>query len=320
MRQVLLGRTNVSVSAVSLGTWSYGGSNVSHGRPVGWAGQEDKDSQGALARAWEVGINHWDTADVYGNGRSESIIGSIWGTVPREEIFLATKVGWDQGTHPHWYHPRYMRKKMEQSLVNLKTDRVDLFYLHHCNFGSNDEYFDDAVDTLNRFKEEGKTRFIGLSDWDSYKIMSFIERVNPDVVQPYRNIYDDMYAPSGLKDYIEINNLGVCFFSPLMHGLLVGKYSKPTKFPEGDFRENIGAFKEESVINLFQENAKKLEEKLTDHPNPVMHGVIDALIYNLKNSCVLLGQRNAEQVKTAATLGVSISENDIEWIKSLYKH
>ena len=54
MRQVLLGRTNVSVSAVSLGTWSYGGSNVSHGRPVGWAGQEDKDSQGALARAWEV--------------------------------------------------------------------------------------------------------------------------------------------------------------------------------------------------------------------------------------------------------------------------
>jgi len=320
MRQVLLGRTKVSVSAVSLGTWSYGGSNMSHGRSVGWAGQEDKNSQSALARAWEAGINHWDTADVYGNGRSESIIGSVWGTVPREEIFLATKVGWDQGTSSHWYHPGYMRKKMEQSLVNLKTDCVDLFYLHHCNFGSNDEYFDDAVDTLNRFKEEGKTRFVGLSDWDSYKIMTFVERVNPDVVQPYRNVYDDMYAPSGLKDYIETKNLGVCFFSPLMHGLLVGKYSKPTEFPEGDFRKNIDAFKKESIINLFQENAKKLKNKFTDHPNPVMHGVIDALIYNLKNSCVLLGQRSLEQVETAATLGVSISENDTEWIKGLYKH
>ena len=320
MRQVLLGRTQVSVSAISLGTWSYGGSNVSHGRSVGWAGQEDKDSQSALARAWEVGINHWDTADVYGNGRSESIIGSVWGTVPREEIFLATKVGWDQGTSSHWYHPDYMRKKMEQSLVNLKTDCVDLFYLHHCSFGGNNEYFDDALDTLNRFKEEGKTRFIGLSDWDSYKIMAFVERVNPDVVQPYRNIYDDMYVSSGLKDHIETNNLGVCFFSPLMHGLLIGKYSKPAEFPEGDFRKDIGAFKKEPVISFFQENAKKIRKKFTDHPNPVMHGVIDTLIYNLKNSCVLLGQRNVEQVEAAATLGVSVLEKDAEWIKGLYKH
>ena len=320
MRQVLLGRTKVKVSTISLGTWSYGGSNVSHGRSVGWAGQEDKDSQDALVKAWEVGINHWDTADVYGNGRSESVIGSVWGIVPREEIFLATKAGWDQGTHSHWYHPGYMRKKMEQSLINLKTDRVDLLYLHHCNFGNNEEYFDDAVDTLNRFQEEGKTKFTGLSDWDSYKIMTFIERANPDVVQPYRNIYDDMYSSSGLKDYIETNDLGTCFFSPLMHGLLVGKYSKPTEFPEGDFRKNIDAFKDESVINLFQQNAKKLRERFEDHPNPIMHGVIDTLIADLKNGCVLLGQRNVGQVEIAATLGIPISENDTEWVKSLYKH
>ena len=101
MRKVTLGRTKVKVSAVSLGTWSYGGANTSSGRPVGWAGQEEPDSQKALNKAWESGINHWDTADVYGDGRSEKVIGSMWGSVPRDEIFLATKVGWDQGAYPH---------------------------------------------------------------------------------------------------------------------------------------------------------------------------------------------------------------------------
>ena len=101
---------------------------------------------------------------------------------------------------------------------------------------------------------------------------------------------------------------------------MVGKYSKPTEFPEGDFRKNIGAFKDESVINLFQQNAKKLRERFEDHPNPIMHGVIDTLIADLKNGCVLLGQRNVGQVEIAATLGIPISENDTEWVKSLYKH
>ena len=318
MRQVLLGRTKVNVSAISLGTWSYGGSNVSHGRSVGWAGQEDRDSQGALVKAWEVGINHWDTADVYGNGRSESVIGSVWGIIPREEIFLATKAGWDQGTHSHWYHPDYMRKKMEQSLINLKTDRVDLLYLHHCNFGNNEEYFDDAANTLNRFQEEGKTKFTGLSDCDLNKIMNFIERADPDVVQPYRNIYEDTYSSSGLKDHIETHNLGVCYFSPLMPGLLTGKYSQPAEFSKGDFRKNVGAFKDESVINLFQKNAEQLREKFKDHPNPVMHGVIDTLVFDSKNSCVLLGQRNADQVEVASSLGKQISDSDIKWVKSIY--
>jgi len=318
MRQITLGRTKTKVSAVSLGTWSYGGENISGGRSVGWAGQEKLDSQKALIKAWEVGINHWDTADVYGDGRSEQVIGSIWKTVPRDEVFLATKVGWDQGYKNHWYDVETMRHNIERSLKNLKTDCVDLLYLHHCNFGKNEEYFDDAVDVLRRFQEEGKTKFTGLSDWDLVKIMKFIKRANPDVVQPYRNIYEDTYLSSGLKDYIETHNLGVCYFSPLMHGMLTGKYTQPTEFPDGDFRTNIDAFKNESVINHFQKNAEKLREKFKDHPNPVMHGVIDTLVFDSKNSCVLLGQRNADQVEVASSLGKQISDSDIKWVKSIY--
>jgi len=319
MRKITLGRTKVKVSAVSLGTWSFGGANTSGGRSVGWAGQEELDSQKALKKAWESGINHWDTADVYGDGRSEKVIGSMWSSVPRDEMFLATKVGWDQGAYPHWYHPDHMRKKMEQSLINLKTEYVDLLYLHHCNFGKNDEYFDDALETVCRFKEEGKTKFTGLSDWDLKKIMKFIKRASPDVVQPYRNVFEDTYKFSGLQKHIEENDMGVCFFSPLMHGLLTGKYVEPVDFPEGDFRKNIKAFQDRDIIRLFQTNAERLKTKFDKHPNPVMHGVIDTLTSDSKNSCVLLGQRNESQVETAKTLGVLIEEEKVAWVKGLYR-
>ena len=174
MEYITLGKTESSVSNISLGTWAYGGSSTSGNQSVGWADQADSDSKKALLKAHEVGINHWDTADVYGDGRSECIIGGIWDDISRDEIFLATKVGWDMGTYSHWYHPKKMIQNMERSLKNLKTNCVDLMYLHHCNFGKNGEYFDDAMDVLLKFKQDGKTKFIGISDWSDEKIMSYI--------------------------------------------------------------------------------------------------------------------------------------------------
>ena len=320
MKEITLGRTGVVVSAISLGTWSYGGENTTGSIPVGWAGQINDDSQKALIKCWETGINHWDTADVYGDGRSEEVIGSVWDTVQRDKIFLATKVGWDQGKADHWYNTGIMRHNMERSLKNLNTDCVDLLYFHHCNFGNNGEYFDDALETIKRFQEEGKTKFIGLSDWDLNKIMRYIKKADPDVVQPYRNVWDDNYATSGLQKYVEDNHLGVCFFSPLMHGLLTGKYSKPAAFEKGDFRERVDAFKNQDIIDKLKENAGLLIDRLADHPHPVMHGVIDTLISDSENSCVLLGQRNIDQVNVAKTLGDSLSQEDVNWVKQLYKH
>ena len=222
MKKITFGRTNELVSTISLGTWSYGGGNVSGGRSVGWADQADEDSRAALIQAWESGINHWDTADVYGNGRSEKFIGETWSTIPRNDIFLATKVGWDMGGFDHYYHPKMIKAHIESSLNNLQTDVIDLYYFHHCNFDS-DGIFEDALDIFHRLKEDGKIRFIGLSDWDSVKIMKYIDRVNPDGIQPYRNVMDDPYKSSGLKDWVEANNAGIAFFSPIKNGLLTGK-------------------------------------------------------------------------------------------------
>lgn len=318
MRKITLGRTNQKISAISLGTWSFGGANMSGKIPVGWADQSETDSKSVLKRCWEVGINHWDTADVYGDGRSESIIGSMWTTISRNDIFLATKLGWDKGPYAEWYNPKHMIKNFERSLKKLKSEFVDLIYLHHCNFGKNDEYFDDALNTILKFKEQGRVRFIGLSDWSSKRIMKYIKRCNPDVVQPYRNVQDDDYLSSGLKDHINKNNLGVCFFSPIKHGLLTGKYDTPPTFESGDHRNNIKGFKAQKVLDKIKENKKLLEHYFHEFENPVLHGIINALFNDSPTGCVLLGQRNISQVNIASNLGEKLSEKDSNWVKSIY--
>ncbi len=318
MKRITFGRTDAKVSAISLGTWSYGGGNISDGRSVGWADQSDSDSRAALIQAWKSGIIHWDTADVYGNGRSEKLIGEMWATVPREEIFLATKVGWDKGGHDHYYNENMIREHVERSLNNLRTEVIDLYYFHHCNFDS-DDIFEDALDFFHRLREEGKIRFIGLSDWDSTKIMKYIDRVNPDVIQPYRNVMDDPYQSSGLKDWVEKNNAGIAFFSPIKNGLLTGKYSKPPVFKEGDFRLNIPEFQEVKLLKKLQRNKLKLEQKFLKHPQPVLHGLLGALLTDTPTGCVLLGQRDVNQVNAAAELGEALTEKDAEWVKKLYE-
>src|SRR6185503_15759992 len=181
MRMIRLGRTNARVPAISLGTWGHGGPRVTDdGVSVGWKGHDDALAREALLAAYRAGITHWDTADVYGDGHAEQLIGGVWNKVPREEIFLATKVGWDYGPMKYPYDPEYMRKKFELSLRNLRTDVVDLYYFHHCDFRKN---FDAALEVMHRLREEGKIRFIGLSDWEAPKIMKYIARVDPDVVQ-----------------------------------------------------------------------------------------------------------------------------------------
>jgi aryl-alcohol dehydrogenase-like predicted oxidoreductase len=172
--------------------------------------------------------------------------------------------------------------------------------------------------TLKQFQEEGKTRFIGLSDWSSARILKFIERCNPDVVQPYRNVMYDNYESSGLKNFIEQNNLGVCFFSPLKHGLLTGKYETPASFDTGDHRSGIKEFSDRDIIEKMQENKLLLKQRFKSSQNPVMHGIVNALFSDAPTGCVLLGQRNIQQVEAASRLGDVLSKKDADWVHALY--
>jgi myo-inositol catabolism protein IolS len=319
MDYVRLGRTELEVSLVSLGTWSHGGPNKAGERSVGWSGYDRKAAKQALVAAFEAGINHWDTADVYGSGRSEELIGEVLGDLSRSEVVLASKVGWDPGPHKYFYDPSWMRSQLESSLRRLGTDVLDIYYLHHCDFGPDDRYFDDALDTIRRFREEGLIRHIGLSDWSADRIMRFIERVDPDVVQPYRNLLEDDYASSGLKNWVETHDLGAAFFSPLKHGLLLGKYDAPTTFPDGDFRQNVAAFTDASLLKRLKENKAKLAERFSGHPNSVLYGIVGPLTQDASTACVLMGQRNEGQVLSASSVSTRMSEDDAAWVRALFE-
>jgi aryl-alcohol dehydrogenase-like predicted oxidoreductase len=319
LRTIRFGRTNVQVPAISLGTWSYGGPQKSDGISVGWSGNDDEKARAALAAAWRAGITHWDTADAYGDGHAEELIGRMWAEVPREEIFLATKFGWVKGPHDHYYDPKFMRAQCERSLRLLRVDVIDLYYFHHCDFGPRQESFDDALAVMRALRDEGKIRFIGLSDWDARKIMRFIERVDPDVVQPYRNLVDDDYESSGLKQYVDEHDLGVAFFSPLKHGLLLGKYEKPPVFPEGDFRSRIAGFRDAGFIARMKDARAKVSDRFHDRQEPVLHALTGGLLGGNPTATVLLGMRNPEQVRAGAVLGDEVSAAEAEWLRQIYR-
>lgn len=320
MRKIRLGRTNVEVPAVSLGTWGHGGPRVTdNGASVGWKGHDDQLAKDALVAAHRKGITHWDTADAYGDGHAEVLIGQVWDQVPRSEIFLASKFGWVWGTADHPYDPQFMREQAERSLRNMNTDVLDLYYFHHCDFGPNDRYFDGALEVMHRLRDEGKVRFIGLSDWDASRIMRFIERANPDVVQPYRNVVDDHYESSGLKAYVDTHDLGVAFFSPLKHGLLLGKYDQPTDYGEGDFRSTVKDFRDPAAIARYQTASAAMRTRFASHPEPVMHAVVGALLTGNETACVLLGMRNPRQVEAAASVGEALDARDAEWVRAQYR-
>jgi aryl-alcohol dehydrogenase-like predicted oxidoreductase len=321
MRTIRFGRTNVTVPVVSLGTWGHGGPRVTaSGESVGWSGHDDAQAKEALVAAWRAGITHWDTADAYGDGHAEELIGEVWDTVPRAEIFLATKFGYIHGPANHPYDPKFMREQAERSLQNMRTDVLDLYYFHHCDFGPGDRYFDGALEVMHRLRDEGKVRFIGLSDWDGSRIMRFIERADPDAVQPYRNLVDDDYESSALKQWVDTHDLGVAFFSPLKHGLLLGKYDHPVDYGKGDFRSGVNDFRDPEAIARYKRASIAVRERFGSQAgDSVLQAVIGALLPGNPTACVLLGQRNANQVAAAAAAGQALSEQDAQWVRAQYR-
>jgi aryl-alcohol dehydrogenase-like predicted oxidoreductase len=319
MNTIRFGRTGLDLPAIGVGTWPHGGPLTRDGVPVGWGGNDDALARQALLRAHEHGLWHWDTADVYGDGHSETLIGALWGEVPRADIFLASKVGWDAGPYDHFYHPEHIRAQFERSLRNLRVDVIDLYYLHHCDFGPDDRYLDDAIDLVRRFRDEGKIRFIGLSDRDNAKVARLADRVDPDAVQIYRNVVDDSYHASGLAAWVDKHDAGVAFFSPLKLGLLLGKYRAPTTFEAGDVRNRVDGFNDAGVIEALTATKAALEQRFGTMKEPVESAVIAPILSDTATACALVGLRNPAQVDAAARLTLEFSTNDLEWVRRQFQ-
>ncbi len=165
MKYRTLGTSEIKVSEISLGCWTMGGLNWVDGTPNGWANVNEDEVTTAIKRAVDAGVNHFDNADVYGNGRAERMLSRVLKKLglKSEDFVIATKVGHFPGTAPHAFDPLHIRHQCEQSLQNLGRDYIDLYYLHHGDFGDHGEWLQGAAETLDALVTEGKIRLKGQS-------------------------------------------------------------------------------------------------------------------------------------------------------------
>lgn len=226
------GNTGIKVSEIGFGCWAIGGND--HGNSYGPT--TDKSSTDAINKALELGLNFFDTADVYGWGHSEELLGKAL-RGKRDRVVIATKVGADfyQGTGFQTFTPDYIRFALEKSLTRLNTDYIDVYQLHNppLKLVSKEETFE----TLRELKKEGKIRAFGVSVFTPVEGITAINVGQPDCVQITYNIFSCRPEEQLLPRAFE-TGCAIIAREPLANGFLTGKYDTAPKFTAGDFRKN----------------------------------------------------------------------------------
>src|ERR1017187_2575322 len=170
------GKTGWQVSQVGVGCWQFGGTVMLDGKPDGWSGVSDEESLATIKRAVELGVNFFDTADMYGWGRSEEVLGRALKEVGgRDRLHIATKVGFwydDQGKRTFNESKAYILRACDASLRRLQTDRVELYQCHLWRT----ERWAEFLDAFETVQKQGKIRFYGVSTNDFDIIERFDER------------------------------------------------------------------------------------------------------------------------------------------------
>jgi aryl-alcohol dehydrogenase-like predicted oxidoreductase len=220
-----LGRTGWQVSAISFGAWAIGGA---------WGPVDDKDSLAALHRAVDLGVNFFDTADVYGDGRSERLIANLI-RERRERIYVATKVG--RRLKPHiasGYNRQKLTAFIERSLKNLDTDALDLVQLH-CP-PTEVYYKPEVFGVLDDLAQQGKIRSYGVSVEKVEEALKAIEYPGLQTVQIIYNIFRqrpaELFFPEAKR-----RRVGILARVPLASGMLTGKLTRQSIFSAGDHRQ-----------------------------------------------------------------------------------
>jgi aryl-alcohol dehydrogenase-like predicted oxidoreductase len=240
MKHRIFGRLGWRVSEIGFGGWAIGG--------AGWGKQGDDESIRALHKALDLGCNFIDTAQGYGDGHSEQIIGRVLKERRGERIYVATKIPPQSGAWPptpydkieERYPEAYIRERVETSLRNLQTDCLDLLQLHTWTRAWNRN--PAALQVLRRLQMEGKLRGIGIStpEQDQNSLVDLMRGGWLDAVQVIYNIFEQEPAAEFLPAARELN-VGVIVRVVFDEGALTGKFTAQTKFSEGEFRNNYFA-------------------------------------------------------------------------------
>ncbi len=308
MERVELGRTGLEVSRICFGTWQFGGD---------WGQTEIDESKAAMRRAIELGINFFDTAQAYGFGEAEKVLGDALKPelqARRDEVVIATKGGLrmsDDGIERD-SSPQTLRGGVEDSLRYLGTDHIDLFQVH---WPDHDTPLAETAGALEEMVQEGKLRHVGVSNFNVEEMAEFEDMRAVETLQPpyhlfRRDIEDDVLP------WCREHDVGVLVYGPMAHGLLTGKFDRDTQLDDDDWRASSDLFSGEA----FERNLERVEalgRLAEDRGLTVAQLAVAWTIAHPAVHVAIVGARNEGQIEGTASAGdVYLSGDDLAEIDS----
>ncbi len=281
MKYRKLGKTGIEVSVIAFGAWQAGG-------PPFWENTDEKVSIKAVKTALEHGINLFDTAPIYGFGRSERIIGKALKPC-RKNIRIATKCGlvWeaeDMKSVNNNLKPKSIREEVEESLRRLDTDYIDIYQIH---WPSQGDPIEATMEELLKLKREGKILAIGVSNFSVELLSKAMETATVDSVQPKYNMLE-REAEDTLLPFCNEHDIGVLAYSPLASGLLTGKYSSSSSFDDWRGKGNFGIFREDTIGEAYKK-VEKLGKTAENIGVSLKHMSLNWVLANSAVTSVLVG-------------------------------
>ncbi len=309
------GRTDLQISEVGFGAWGIGGPSMAGETAIGWGDVDDGESVRALETAVDRGVNFFDTADIYGLGHSEELIGKTFGS--RDDILIATKVGHrvdDDGTFVRDYDGSYIRQACERSLRRLRRETIDYYQLHSASVA--ELQAGECVEAMESLRRNGKIRYWGVSlnTFDPDPEADYlIEHQLGDGFQVVLNIINQ--RSRSLISRAAAAGYGIIARMPLQFGLLTGKFDREARFDERDHRRH----------RLTPEVlARALDVLEAVWPLAEKYGVGKAafslsFILNVEGvSTVIPGIKTPQQAVQNTTGLVKIDETDMQRLRDLF--
>ncbi|EVE51401.1 aldo/keto reductase [Staphylococcus aureus] len=304
---VNLGKSDVEVFPIALGTNAVGGHNL-------YPNLYEEQGKDVVRQAINHGINLLDTAYIYGPERSEELVGEVVKEYPREQIKIATKGSheFDENQEVHQNNqPEYLKQQVENSLKRLQTDYIDLYYIH---FPDDNTPKDQAVAALQELKEQGKIKAIGVSNFTLDQLKEANKDGYVDVVQlEYNLLHRENEA---VLQYCVDHLITFIPYFPLASGILAGKYDENTKF--SDHRTTRRDF----IPGVFEENVRRvkaLESLAAAHQTSIANIVLAFYLTRPAIDVIIPGAKRAEQViENIKAADIVLSDDEIQYIDELF--
>lgn len=307
---VKIGRSDVYTTPLGLGTNAVGGYNL-------FPNLNDADGRKLVRAGLDSGINLLDTAYVYGLGHSEELVGEVLKDYDRHKVVIATKGAHDYSSGKEMINndPKFLTQQVDNSLKRLQTDYIDIYYIH---FPDHDTPKAEAVGALQRLKEQGKIRAIGVSNFSLDQIKEANADGYVDVVEDEFSLLHQDHLSDGMLSYLSDHSISFVPYFPLASGLLTGKYDHKVAFPVDDIRSQIADFKEPrfsqalKAVDVVRPIASRYHATVTQI-------VIAWYIHNLLISVVIPGAKRADQVKAnAKAMDIQLSDKEYQTIEKAF--